>query len=302
MERMDSNDKRESRRRYTRAVRMLKDLALAARIERLTRAVTEVTPPVGALVVPPQSPERLRRIGALAGSFNPLTEAHVALGAAARAAGQLDAIIWIVSAVTVNKERVERASVVDRLIQMSALVRGGPDGCALISGGLYVEQAQVIRALLPEVSELALIVGFDKVEQILNPRYYGDRDGALDELFRLATLLVAPRGADNSARLRALLGRKENRRYERYITGIPMPEQYRWDSSSEARAMARSQRWCAGQARALLAPEGLALARVAGVYANVDMERAGAVVEDAYLIRQRKIVALAASGGGEETL
>ena len=37
------------------------------------------------------------------------------------------------------------------------------------------------------------IYGYDKVVQIFDPRYYDDRDAALDRLFALSSLLVAPR-------------------------------------------------------------------------------------------------------------
>ena len=69
----------------------------------------------------------------------------------------------------------------------------GPAALALINRGLYIEQVDVVRTLIPEIEELFVVVGFDKVVQILDPRYYENRDAVLDRLFANASLLVAPR-------------------------------------------------------------------------------------------------------------
>src|SRR5690348_9655284 len=60
-----------------------------------------------------------RHVGHFAGSFNPLTNAHVAIEEAVRATGGLDCVVWACAAVTVDKERVQRASVSDRLAQLA---------------------------------------------------------------------------------------------------------------------------------------------------------------------------------------
>src|SRR5689334_6133742 len=84
------------------------------------------------------------------GSFNPLTLAHVALARAARREGRLDLVVWAFAAVTVDKERVARASLPDRLAQMAAYVRRRQhDALVVLNHGLYVDEARALRTLLP---------------------------------------------------------------------------------------------------------------------------------------------------------
>jgi nicotinic acid mononucleotide adenylyltransferase len=237
--------------------------------------------------------ERLRaahRIGLLATSMNPLTHAHVALGHAARAAARLDALAWVATTVTIDKEQVERATLADRLLEARAHARASSDGLLLLAGGLYVEQARAAHALLAPDATVALIVGFDKVAQIFDARYYADRDAALHELFAEAELVVAPREGAGQADLRALMARPENRPFADRVSYCPLPARYVHDSSTEARALV-----AAGASdqtlRALLTPEGLALAQVARPY--VPAHPASATdLGDVYTARQACITAL----------
>lgn len=237
--------------------------------------------------------ERLRsakRVGLLASSMNPLTRAHVALADSARQHGRLDALAWVATAVTVDKEQVERASLADRLLQTRSLAVATGDGLLLLKGGLYVEQARAAHALLGPDAEVALIVGFDKVAQIFDPRYYADRDAALRELFSEAELIAAPRADGDEADLRALLGRPENRTFATRVRFCPLPSRYLNDSSSQARALAAAGRF-GEPLHALLAPEGLALAEVACPYAPARPASANDL-GDSYAARQTLLAAL----------
>jgi nicotinic acid mononucleotide adenylyltransferase len=230
----------------------------------------------------------------LAGSFNPLTRAHVALAEAARDAGRLDAILWVVTVSTVDKERVERASVVDRLLQMSAFVGAGTDTLALFNRGLYVEQSDVARTLFPQLEALLIVVGFDKIVQILDPHYYADRDAALDRLFGGASLLVAPRADQSEASLKALIGQEQNRRFEGRVAFCPLPGGYRSDSSSEIRRLA-GDGVNSTRMGALAPPEGRALVEETGAYAVVAPRRVPVTASgDLYLLRQALIAHVAA--------
>lgn len=255
----------EDRQRYARAAATLNDARLAAQFARIIHGLASVPYPAGRILSEGELLQRSRRVGLLAGSFNPLTRAHVALAEAARAAGRLDAILWTLSVVTVDKERVERASLVDRLLQLHAFIGAGPDALALMNRGLYAEQADVARALVPQIEELVIVVGFDKIVQILDPRYYDDRDAVLDRLFACATLLVAPRVDEDEASLYMLIQREENRRYRDRIAFCPVSRRFRHDSSSESRAIA-GKPMAGHRLRRLLPPEGRALAQVAGAY------------------------------------
>jgi nicotinic acid mononucleotide adenylyltransferase len=265
--------------RYARAVLTLNDAKQAAHLAQAHDALTSAPHPDGRILAGGTLLDRALRVGLLAGSFNPLTRAHVALGAAAKAVGRLDAIVWTLTVVTVDKERVERASLVDRLLQMRALVDSGADALALINRGLYVAQAEVARWLLPHLDELVIVVGFDKIVQILDPRYYDDRDAVLDRLFGMVSLLVAPRSVEDEMSLHALIDLPENRRYRARIAFCPLPPRYRADSSSKARALA-GEPGSDRQLRALLPPEGRTLAVTTGAYAR-DLEGGGEEASEA---------------------
>jgi nicotinic acid mononucleotide adenylyltransferase len=215
--------------------------------------------------------KRAARVGVLAGSFNPLTRAHVALAEAARTTAGLDAIAWTCAAVSVDKERVARASLVDRLAQLLAYARQDTRAAVvLVNRGLYVDQGRLLRRLIDPSGDLAIVVGFDKVVQILDPRYYTDRDAALSALFQAARLLVAPRGHDGPESLNALLALPENRAYAGRIAYLADEREYREDSSTEARQLAgdiQEGALAPARLRELLPPEGYALATATGAYA-----------------------------------
>ncbi len=251
-----------------------------ARIGQLVAQVTDGVPAVA--VTGGAGLPLAKRVGLLAGSYNPLTLAHIALAEAARQSARLDAIVWACAAVTVDKERVTRASLPDRLAQLVAYLaatrptatapRGHvDDALVLLDHGLYVEQARALRTLLAPGAELTIIVGFDKVVQIFDPRYYADREAALQALFAQARLLVAPRDGQGEAALATLLARPENQPYAPYVAYCPLAPEYATDSSSEARqiaAMLAPDAIATSPAlRRLLPPEGVALAAT-GAYAD----------------------------------
>lgn len=283
---------RASRLRYERAARMLNDTTMAARFERARIALSASSEPDGAMLSSGSSLAGAKRVGLFAGSFNPLTRAHAALAAAARSAGDLDALIWILTVVTVDKERVERASLVDRLIQMRAYVETTGDELALLNRGLYADEVDIAGDFAPSVDEFVVIVGYDKIVQILDHRYYLDRDAALDRLFRHARLLVAPRQDETEADLDALLQVAENRRYAGRITFCALPRRFRGESSSAARDLAGSG-GSAARLRVLVPPEGRALVAETAAYAR---DGSGSsltqAARDTYALRQQMIAAV----------
>src|SRR5262249_6338802 len=72
-----------------------------------------------------------------------------------------------------------------------------------------------------------------------DPRYYEERDAALEALFGQAELLVAPRGAaggqGQALSLRELLDRPGNRRFARFIHAVPFDPLYEDISSTRIR-------------------------------------------------------------------
>src|SRR5579864_9580739 len=183
----------------------------------------------GALVVP-DSPTPEGKIIVFPGSFNPPTTAHLALLKQAWQFARVHGPMHVYAAISTHitdKENVQRPLLVDRIILLETVLRHHlrHTGIMLFNRGLYVEQAEGVRACStysPKVTELYFLIGFDKIVQILDPHYYEDRDAALHELFALAELLVAPRGAAGTAELTRLLDRPENRQFASHIHTLPL--------------------------------------------------------------------------------
>jgi nicotinic acid mononucleotide adenylyltransferase len=210
-------------REHARALR-----ALAEAPEPNARLVSGTAPPAGG------------RLGLLAGSFNPPTLAHVTLAEVGLASGRLDRVAWVLSTRTVDKEVVSGAALEDRLLLLDLLGEADPRlGTLVVNRGLYVDQATIARAAFPSLGALVFLVGFDKVVQIFDPRYYDDRDADLERLFGLATFLVAPRGADDADALAALLRRPENGRFAGAVEPLNLPPALRDVASSQVRQAVR---------------------------------------------------------------
>ena len=205
-----------------------------------------------------------RRILAFSGSFNPQTVAHTGLVQTALATG-FDAALWMLPVSAVDKERVERAALADRLTQLRLYMQAtNRNALALVNRGLYYEQAAMLCDRHPG-AEISILVGFDKVVQIFDAHYYQDRDAALRALFSHAGLLVAPRTGAGAADLRALLSRPENAQFTSRVTYLSVGEELSNNSSTEARALASSGR--NDLARNLVTPEGMALVHL-GAYSG----------------------------------
>lgn len=176
------------------------------------------------------------RVGILSGSFNPLTVAHTALAEAALASGVVDRALFTLSTSTVDKEVLVGAALEDRLLVLSLACERDPRlGVLLVNRGLYVEQAELLRSTLTP-RDVVFLVGFDKIVQIFDRRYYVDRDAALERLFGLARFLVGPRGSEGPAELARLLGRPENARVARAVRPLDLPAGLRNVASSRVRA------------------------------------------------------------------
>lgn len=210
----------------------------AARLTEHTRSLRALAeaPEPGARLVVGSAPPAGGRLGLLAGSFNPPTLAHVTLASAGLTSGQLDRAYSILSTRTVDKEIVSGAALEDRLLLLDLLAEADPRlGTLLVNRGLYVDQARIARVTFPEAGALIFLVGFDKIVQILDPRYYDDRDAALEQLFALATFLVAPRGTDDADALAGLLAQSENRRFAGAVEPLDLPSGLRGVASSAVR-------------------------------------------------------------------
>jgi len=196
----------------------------------------------------PGSPQPRGTIIVFPGSFNPPTIAHLALLKQAQEFARHQALsdgkgsqtVQLYAAMSkhiVDKEHVERPLILDRIMLLQTVLRRYlPDaGVMLFNRGLYVEQAEAVRRSFPEVERLFFLIGFDKIVQILDPRYYVNRDAALNELFKLAELLVAPRGGASADDLADLLRQAQNQPFAQYIHVLPFVTAYRDISSTRIR-------------------------------------------------------------------
>lgn len=176
------------------------------------------------------------RIGILPGSFNPPTVAHLQLAAEARRRFRLDRVVFSLSSVIVDKERLEGLCREDRLLLLSLMGQERPwSAVAVTNRGLYSEQAPAFQARFGSGVELWFVVGMDKVLQIFDPKYYRDRDRALDALFAHARLIGANREDRGGEDLAALLARPENLPYRDRVRPLVLPAHLKDQSSSAVR-------------------------------------------------------------------
>ncbi len=192
-----------------------------------------------ALIVP-GSPEPRGNIIVFPGSFNPPTNAHLAMLQQAQHYGREHGGMHVYAAIskhTTDKENVQRPLLVDRVLLLEEIMQRylQAAGVMLFNRGLYVEQAEGIRRRYPAVATLYFLVGFDKIVQVFDTRYYSDREKALHELFALADILVAPRANAGEHELKQLLQKPENRQFASHVHALPLNEAYRNVSSTHIR-------------------------------------------------------------------
>jgi nicotinamide-nucleotide adenylyltransferase len=210
----------------------------------------------------------------LTGSYNPPTSAHLALAEAGLQAIPQASLFLALGTTIINKEQTERATLLDRLLLLDLIARrSGQMGIFLTNQGLYVEQAKAARAAFPRASEIVFVVGFDKLEQIFDPRYYQHRDAALKDLFALARFLVAPRANHEAADVASLLSQPGNQEFQGFVRVLPFAADFRGVSSSQVRAafQAAPPDLPPVSLAALLPPEALAFASETGCYSPTEL-------------------------------
>ena len=183
------------------------DLGLALSIRHSVAQLRQsAAPTVRPIFVAPGTTAPGCRMAVFAGSFNPLTIAHEAIIEQALGTVQCDEAVVSIAVHTIDKTEQQGASLVDRLVSLTNLARAHQRvSVAVTNLGLYLDQAIAYRKAFPKLGGLIFLVGFDKIVQILDPRYYQDRDRELGQLFRLARFMVAPRGDNDRSDLDLLL-------------------------------------------------------------------------------------------------
>lgn len=142
------------------------------------------------------SPAAVRSAGLVAGSFDPMTVAHEALAAALGT--DLTLMVW--SPATLPKEAGPGGDPSPPLLEPEEVLASLLAWCdrrpwarvAVCSHGLLTDQVEAAAASFPR-SRLVLGMGSDKVLQLLDPRWYQDRDAVLERLFDRAEVVEAAR-------------------------------------------------------------------------------------------------------------
>ena len=133
-----------------------------------------------------------RKLGILAGAFNPPTRAH--LGLAEAGLGAVDEVLFVLPRAFPHKE-YESAAFEDRLNMLLTCTSGEPRySVASIGGGLYVDIARECRKCYPPGTQVAVLCGRDAAERIVNWDY--GYPGAVEEMLQEFEVLVASRGGD----------------------------------------------------------------------------------------------------------
>jgi cytidyltransferase-like protein len=180
------------------------------------------------------------KLGVLAGAFNPVTRAHLALADAAR--GHVDEVIFVVPRVYPHKE-FHGAGLEDR-VEMLRLVGGRVETTA---GGLFIDIARELRR--PD-TEISFICGRDAAERIIHWDY--GEAGAIDKMLEEFSLLIAERGGVYEAPAHL----------KHRVRHLELGEDLSHVSSTEVR-----RRIAAGEAWEHLVP-GAIVDRVRGIYAR----------------------------------
>jgi nicotinate-nucleotide adenylyltransferase len=136
-----------------------------------------------------RSPGQPLRLGILPGSFNPPTQAHLALAEAALA--ELNEVVLVLPRAFPHKnyagaDFAQRASLLS-----AAVARNARLSAATSEGGLFVEIAQECRAAYGSRVQLAFVCGRDAAQRIVNWDY--GNACAIDRMLETFQLLVACR-------------------------------------------------------------------------------------------------------------
>jgi nicotinate-nucleotide adenylyltransferase len=129
------------------------------------------------------------RVGILAGAFNPVTVAHVALARASLS--QVGEVVFVLPKTFPHKP-YHGAPFAQRVQMLQAALADEPAfSIAAADGGLFVEIAAECRQVYGEDARLTFLCGRDAAERILNWDY-GDPE-TVHKMFRQFDLLVAAR-------------------------------------------------------------------------------------------------------------
>ncbi|WP_428118601.1 hypothetical protein [Candidatus Poriferisodalis sp.] len=140
----------------------------------------------GPAAAPARAAGRTLRRGVFPGSFNPPTNAHLAISEAVRTQHALDVLVWSVSRVALAKEEVLRPRLVDRVRVLTWIAERFD----------WLEVSVTDVQLLSEISAGfdVIVMGADKWHQIHDSVFYGNDSARRDaSIASLPSVAIAAR-------------------------------------------------------------------------------------------------------------
>ncbi|MGH9667088.1 MAG: nicotinate-nicotinamide nucleotide adenylyltransferase [Bryobacteraceae bacterium] len=132
---------------------------------------------------------RPRRLGILAGTFNPPTTAHFLLAEAALE--HVDEVLWALPRLLPHKS-LHGATFQERIAMLCGVASGNArHSVAATDGGLFIDIARECRAIYGEATELLFVCGRDAAQRVMEWDY--GRPDALREMLAEFEMLVAGR-------------------------------------------------------------------------------------------------------------
>jgi nicotinamide-nucleotide adenylyltransferase len=180
--------------------------------------------------------ERPGTLLCLDASFNPLTVAHVALVAEAARGVPPDEVLLLLAKTNVDKD-VTGFPLEARLAMLDRFVALRPEtSLAVVSHARFADKVAAIRPHYPPTTRLLLLLGYDTLLRLFDPKYYADPDASLRTLFAEAEVIVANRAPDPPAAVADFLTRPQVRLYAPHIHPIRLPDAVAAISASRVRA------------------------------------------------------------------
>jgi hypothetical protein len=112
-----------------------------------------------------------------------------------------------------------------------------------------LSKAEVVKEMYPKGTDITFIGGYDTLARVFDPKYYEDREGALDRLFASCTFMVANRGDYGREAIQRLMASGDNRRFRGKVHFFEIPNHLAQISSNRVRQRVRE-----GKAFARLIP------------------------------------------------
>ena len=174
-------------------------------------------------------------VGVFPASFNPVTQGHIAIVRRAAEIAALQEVLLLLDIQAMDKE-IFGATLVDRLLMMRILFDGDPLVSVGVSNrGRFLAKVDALRETYPRATDITFIVGYDTLERVFDPKYYEDRERALDQLFASCTFMVANRGVYGREAVQKLTASAENERFRDMVRFFEIPHELARISSSAVR-------------------------------------------------------------------